>query len=528
MTKKVQIGAVVASVVAAVALLGAQQPGPERPAQEDSPFRFKSGVELINVTATVSDVSGRFVSGLQAEDFLVYEDNQPVQVTHFSADRVPVSLGIALDTSGSMVGEKIQAAQSALDRFLFDLLDRQDEIFLYRFSNDPILLQSWTTDRPLLSRTLGRIVPNGGTAMYDTVAEAIPLAQRGQYLKKALVVISDGNDTASRTNINEVKQLIRESEVLVYAIGIDGTGDTTTRRAPPPQPRWPVPMPFPGGRRPGWPQPPSGGGDDQGFRFKSGVELINVTATVTDVSGRFVPGLHTEDFNVYEDDQPVQVTHFSAERVPVSLGIALDTSGSMAGEKIQAAQSALDRFLFDLLDKQDEIFLYRFSNDPVLLQSWTVDRPLLSRALGRIVPNGGTAMYDTIVEAVPLAQRGQYMKKALVVISDGNDTASRASIVEVKQLIRESEVLVYAIGIDGSGPATTARRPPPRVPIPTPLPFPGGRPRGWPLPPLPPAGGNGQPRGRPPGNGSGVGIGSRGGGLLVVDVDGPEPSMPIA
>jgi len=234
---------------------------PVRPGGGDQGFRFKSGVELINVTATVSDGNGRFVSGLRAEDFLVYEDNQPVQVTHFSAERVPVSLGIALDTSGSMHGDKLQAAQSALDRFLFDLLDAHDEIFLYRFSNDPVLLQSWTTDRPLLSRALGRIVANGGTAMYDTVADAIPLAQRGQYQKKALVVISDGNDTASRSTISDVKQLIRESEVLVYAIGIDGTDDgQTARRAPPPQPRWPIPMPFPGGRRPGWPPPPSGGG----------------------------------------------------------------------------------------------------------------------------------------------------------------------------------------------------------------------------------------------------------------------------
>ena len=72
---------------------------------------------------------------------------------------------------------------------------------------------------------------------------------------------------------------------------------------------------------------------EQGFRFRSGVELINVTATVSDANGRFVPGLQQDDFIVYEDDKQVEVTHFSAERVPVSLGIALDTSGSMAGEQ---------------------------------------------------------------------------------------------------------------------------------------------------------------------------------------------------
>ena len=256
-------------------------------------------------------------------------------------------------------------------------------------------------------------------------------------------------------------------------------------------------------------QPPARPGDEtQGFRFKSGVELVNVTATVSDMSGRFVPGLHAEDFLVYEDNQPVQVTHFNTERVPVSLGIALDTLGSMAGEKIQAAQSALDRFLYDLLDRQDEVFLYRFSNDPVLLQSWTTDRQLVSRALGRVVPNGGTAMYDTVAEAIPLAQRGQNLKKALVLISDGNDTASRTSIVEVKQLIRESEVLVYAIGIDGEG-ETTTRAQPPRLPIPTPIPIPGGprrdprdpRGRGWPPPPIIGGGGGtggGWPRSRTP------------------------------
>src|SRR4051812_13842136 len=247
-----------------------------------------------------------------------------------------------------------------------------------------------------------------------------------------------------------------------------------------------------GGQVPQTQAPARPGADEQGFRFKSGVELINVTATVTDASGRFVSGLHQDDFIVYEDDQPVTVTHFDAERVPVSLGIALDTSGSMAEQKIEAARSALDRFFFDLLDRDDEIFLYRFSNMPVLVQGWTRDRQLLSRALGRIVPNGGTALYDAVSEAIPLTQKGQHRKKALLIVSDGNDTASTASVREVKAQIRESEVLVYAIGIDGQGEPTT-RTQMPRTPIPIPFPFPGrgriGGGGGW---PRPPAGGGGQ------------------------------------
>ena len=90
----------VSVLAAAVALLtvslhGQQPPAPQRPESETQGFRFKSGVELINVTATVSDVNGRFVPGLRQEDFIVYEDDQPVTVTHFNAERVPVSLGIA-------------------------------------------------------------------------------------------------------------------------------------------------------------------------------------------------------------------------------------------------------------------------------------------------------------------------------------------------------------------------------------------------------------------------------------------------
>src|SRR5262245_25286205 len=222
-----RLPAVLLSLLLAAPLLSAQQqPPPPPPPQDPGAFRFRTGVELINVNATVTDQSGRFVSGLTRDDFRVYDDEQLQTITHFSAERVPVSLGIVLDTSGSMAGDKIRAARAALDRFLFDLLDQQDEIFLYRFSDEPTLLQGWTSDRQQLTRALGRISPNGGTAMYDAVAEAIPLAESGKHRKKAIVVISDGNDTSSQTRVSELQQLIRESEVMVYAIGIDGDDES--------------------------------------------------------------------------------------------------------------------------------------------------------------------------------------------------------------------------------------------------------------------------------------------------------------
>ena len=177
--------------VAAVAVLAVSSV----PVHGQDGFRFKSGVELVNVNVAVTDRSGRFVADLTQEDFLVFDDSKAQEVTHFSAERVPVSLGIALDTSGSMDGEKIASARSALDRFLLELLAPDDEVFLMRFGASAELVHDWTKDKHLVSRRLARINPTGGTAMYDAVADAVPIAQQGEHRKKAILIVSDGNDT---------------------------------------------------------------------------------------------------------------------------------------------------------------------------------------------------------------------------------------------------------------------------------------------------------------------------------------------
>ena len=228
--------------------------------QGNDGFRFRSGVELINVTATVSDSRGRFVSGLQQDDFRVYEDGEERPITHFTSERVPVSLGIVLDTSGSMDGEKMLAARQALQRFLFDLLGPEDEVFLYRFDTRPELVQGWTMDRELVASKLRYIQPRGSTTLYDAVAAAVPLAASGRHRKKALLIVSDGNDTSSYTRIAELKKMIRETEVLVYAIGIDAATNSAApvRRpwyAPILEQRRPTPFPFP---IPGGPRRPPG------------------------------------------------------------------------------------------------------------------------------------------------------------------------------------------------------------------------------------------------------------------------------
>jgi VWFA-related protein len=298
---------VLAAVLLVAALsavtLVAQQREPQGQPPEGGRFRFKTSAELINVSATVTDSYERFVTGLRKEDFILFEDDREQPITHFSDERVPVSLGIVLDTSGSMEGEKFRAAQNAIDRFMRQLLSPEDEVFLMAFNDQVDLISPWTSDRDRVMRDLRRVYPRGGTAMYDAVAEAIPLAQRGRNRKKAIVVISDGNDTNSSTDVRALRSLIRETEVLIYAVGIDsneyGSRGRGTRTGPTNRPL-PIPWPFPGGgggsggRRPPptWPGP-GGGGTPPSYpggvpqQPSSGNERVNAHALreLTDDSG---------------------------------------------------------------------------------------------------------------------------------------------------------------------------------------------------------------------------------------------------
>jgi VWFA-related protein len=245
-----------------------------------------------------------------------------------------------------------------------------------------------------------------------------------------------------------------------------------------------------------------------GFKFKSGVDLVNLTATVTDDNGRFVPGLTKEDFAILDNGQAQAITHFSSERVPVSLGILLDTSGSMTDEKMNAARSAINRFVGELLGPEDELFFMEFADRAYLRQDWTTDRQAITRAVRRVQAGGGTSMYDAIADALPIAGNGKHRKKAILVISDGNDTHSRTSVYELRQAIRESEVLVYALGVDGHDPRSLFPQQPPPSRPPTTTPFPpipgipgigGGRGRSFPQIVIGGGGGGGNRRPAPMG-----------------------------
>jgi Ca-activated chloride channel family protein len=194
------------------------------PAQENiPPLKIEQDVSLVTLTATVIDRSGRYVAGLEKSDFRIYEDDVPQKLAVLESEEAPASIGVVFDTSGSMV-DKIDDVQDAVKHFV-DLVNPSDDIFLIRFSSDVQLVADFTNDRKRLSRAVDRLRPRGATLLYDATAQALEKIQRGRHKKKALLLVTDGNDTASQMELGDLLFLARKSEVLIYAFGI-GHGKT--------------------------------------------------------------------------------------------------------------------------------------------------------------------------------------------------------------------------------------------------------------------------------------------------------------
>ena len=176
-------------------------------------------VRLVNVVVTVTDSHGRYIPNLTEDDFILEEDGRAQHISHFSQDRnVPVGVGILLDTSGSM-DRKIRTAVDAVDRFV-RRVHPDDEIFLMTFSGRPVLRQDFTNDREKLSEALKRIIPTGGTTLYDAMAEGVTKVASSHHAKRAILLITHGQDTASGARLDDVLESIRISDLVVYPIGI--------------------------------------------------------------------------------------------------------------------------------------------------------------------------------------------------------------------------------------------------------------------------------------------------------------------
>src|SRR6202140_95141 len=180
-------------------------------------LRQQPGYE--QVTVTVTDPRGTYVTGLQKGDFKLYMDGQQRPIEFFRQDlNTPVSVGILVDTSGSME-PKIPQARAAIAQFLRDLNDR-DDVFLFAFSSHPFLLQPFTTNHDLVMRRLALLHAYGQTALFDVIMQGLQMVQRGRYDKKARLVVTDGMDNTSASTVNDVVAQARRMGVLVYSIGI--------------------------------------------------------------------------------------------------------------------------------------------------------------------------------------------------------------------------------------------------------------------------------------------------------------------
>jgi len=181
--------------------------------------------------------------------------------------------------------------------------------------------------------------------------------------------------------------------------------------------------------------------------IKVDVELVTVNATVTDAQNRVITGLDKQNFRIWEDKLEQKIEYFSAEDVPVSIGLIFDVSGSMK-EKINTSREAAVTFL-KTGNPQDEYFLETFSNRPQVAEDFTSD---ISKLQNKIVfqnANGMTAMYDAVYASLEKLKEGTNPKKALLLITDGEDNRSRYTFANVRDFVKEQDVQIYAIGIVG-------------------------------------------------------------------------------
>src|SRR6185312_1759678 len=179
---------------------------------------IKKNVELVLVPVTITDQSDRVITGLDKQNFRVYENKRQQNIQHFSSEDVPVSIGIILDISGSMK-TKMARAKEAVQEFC-KAANPQDEFFMITFSNQPNLVGNFTSDPEELQQSLLSVEAGGRTALLDAIYLGLHKMRQATQPRRALLIISDGGDNRSRYTEHEVTSLVKEADVMVYAIGI--------------------------------------------------------------------------------------------------------------------------------------------------------------------------------------------------------------------------------------------------------------------------------------------------------------------
>ena len=193
-------------------------PPPAKPLSDDD-VTFSVGTRLVVLPISVSDKGGKLITDLQQKAFKVYENGTEQPIKLFRREDVPVSLGIIIDNSGSMREKRLKVETASLD--LVKASNPQDEVFIVNFNDDAYLDVEFTSDIKKMEEGVARIDSRGGTAMRDAINKSIDyLKEKGKRQKKVLLVITDGNDNASRLSLEKLVSRAQQSEVLIYAIGL--------------------------------------------------------------------------------------------------------------------------------------------------------------------------------------------------------------------------------------------------------------------------------------------------------------------
>ncbi len=198
---------------------------PKVPAQEPQTI-IRSEVALVNVVFTVTDRRGKFIPGLSADDFQVFENNKPQTIEYFSdlnkGSEIPLTIALLIDTSGS-VKNKLAYEQSAAAEFFKQVLrPNKDLALIIQFDSDVVLVQDFTQDQDRLLDALDTLLAGNSTSLYDAVYLAAEEKLRAEIGRKVILVITDGEDTASSVRKEEAIEAAQRNDVIVYGIGVRG------------------------------------------------------------------------------------------------------------------------------------------------------------------------------------------------------------------------------------------------------------------------------------------------------------------
>jgi Ca-activated chloride channel homolog len=225
---------------------------------------------------------------------------------------------------------------------------------------------------------------------------------------------------------------------LLWTVLLLGIAATWGRAQQPTRPAPPPPEPEPQQQAP---EPPL----QSGYTIQRSVELVVLHVSVTDERGQFVPGLTEENFRVFEDDSQQKIAVLRQEDTPVSMGLLIDNSGSMADKREKVNAAALT--FVKTSNPEDEVFVAHFNDRYFFDRDFTNNAGELKKALEQADPDGSTALYDASAAALDHLRSGYLDKKVLLIVSDGEDNSSHRSLEAALQDAQRSNALIYAIGL---------------------------------------------------------------------------------